>query len=217
MALDNGQVRFVDINTGAFTHKACIFYLDYEKTVSSKKSKQTERSIGKTLAHNGPIVGLTYTPDGHQIISLAKDNRLQLWNASNGLNTITNYGKVPLNSAVAEASLQISCTDNCLEKYVFVPSNSNLLMYNVHEGSLKKIFKGHFEAVNCCVYSSGLNEVYSGSKDRNVLIWTPEKQVNIEKVSIEKSGYSMMSRTGRNEENVGVKRSRDNWSDDDDY
>ena len=194
--------------------------MDYERTVSSnsKTSKQTtDRSLGKSIAHNGPIVGLTYTPDGHQIISLAKDNRLQLWNASNGLNTITNYGKVPLNSAVAEASLQMSCTDNCWQRCVFVPSNSNLLMYNVQEGSLKRVFKGHFEAVNCCVYSSGLSEVYSGAKDRNVLIWTPEKQVS----SVEKglgdgrSGYSVMSMSGKSEGNGGVKRSRDNWSDDD--
>jgi hypothetical protein len=73
---------------------------------------------------------------------LGKDNRLQLWNADNGLNTITNYGKVPLNLAVAEASLQMSCTEFCLERYIYVPSNNNMLMYNIHEGTLKSTYKG---------------------------------------------------------------------------
>jgi DNA excision repair protein ERCC-8 len=204
----DGRIALWDIRAA----RSCLFYLDYEKTVSSKNAGQhTDRSV----AHNGPVVGLTFTPDGNQIVSLAKDNRLQLWNASSGLNTITNYGKVPLNSAVAEASLQLSCTDNCLERYVFVPSNCNLLMYNVQAGSLRATYKGHFEAVNCCVYSPGLSEVYSGAKDRNVLIWTPEKQVGVDKVAGERSAYSMMSSTGRSERSAGVKRSRDNWSDDD--
>lgn len=213
MNRSDGRIALWDIRSA----KSCIFLLDYERTVTSKKSIRSVQLSSKSIAHNGPIVGLTYTPEGQHIISLGKDNRLQLWNASDGLNTITNYGKVPLNLAVAEASLQMSCTENCLDRYVYLPSNNNILMYNVHEGNLKATYKGHFEAANCCSYNPVMNEVYSGAKDRNVLIWTPEKQLNVfeNQTQPQKSAYSMLATTGK-DSRTSVKRPRDNWSDDDD-
>lgn len=79
-----------------------------------------------------------------------------------------------MNSAVAEACLQIACTDKCMPNYVFVPSCNNLNMYNIYQGDLKQTYKGHFESLNCCIYNKHLNEIYTGSKDRNLLIWSPE-------------------------------------------
>ena len=237
----DGKIALWDIRSA----KACLFYLDYEKT-SNKTNTNIKNSYAssKSIAHGGPIgnlvflalifllnlfnfyfyfkVSLTYTPDGHNIISLGKDNRLQLWNSLNGVNTLTNYGKIPLNSAVAESSLQMACTDLCVDKYVYVPSNSNLLMYNVLEGSLKSTYKGHFESVNCCMYNPVLNEVYTGSKDRNILIWTPEKQLNVfenlaNTKTLSRNCHSILSNTGRSStasSQSNLKRPRDNWSDD---
>ena len=222
--------------------KSCVLYFDYEKSSNIKKSLKTSSSYAglstsnsKAIAHGGAIIGLTYTPDGNHVLSLGKDNHLRLWNASNGTNTLTNYGKIPLNSAVAEACLQLSCTELCSENFVFVPSNKNLLMYNIFEGCLKNNFKGHFESINCCAYNSSLNEIYTGSKDRNILIWTAERQEIADTIeqapknnfsgfsyfSMSNSGAgassNLVAQTSSNDnESRGVKRRLDNWSDDDD-
>lgn len=84
-------------------------------------------------------------------------------------------------------------------------------MYNIFDGTLKQTYKGHFESINCCSYNPILNEIYTGSKDRNILLWSVEKQ---ETLSIK----PMNSFTSNNNPflNTNNKRPRDNWSDEED-
>lgn len=35
------------------------------------------------------------------------------------------------------------------------------------------VLQGHYERVNCCVFHPNYEEMYSGSKDRQILVWTP--------------------------------------------
>jgi len=124
---------------------------------------------------------------------------------------------------------------------VLVPSGNNLLMYDIMEGSLKKTFKGHFESVNCSKYNPVLCEFYTGSKDRNILVWTPDKQqnlsesrANVRSSSLPKNAYSILSTSGRggfssgpqtvnssevnleetSSNTVNISNRLDNWSDD---
>jgi len=110
------------------------------------------------------------------------------------------------------ACLQLGLTESCTHKYVFVPSNNNLLMYNIHEGTLKQTYKGHFESINCCSYNPVLNEIYTGSKDRNILIWSPEKQ----EIFNSKKNNNFFTSNNNPFLNTNNKRPRDNWSDEDD-
>jgi DNA excision repair protein ERCC-8 len=197
-------------------------YLDYEKTKLKHKSNATSgksQPMGSTVAHSGPIIGLCYTQDGNHLISLGKDNTLRLWDSHNGLNTQVNYGRVPLSSAVAETCLQMSCTELCDPNYVFVPSGNNLLMYNIFSGEIKQTFKGHFDSVNTALYNPMQHEVYTGSKDRNILVWSAEAAAPRPSSSKSKSGglgsksiYSVLSSVNRG---GGQSEGRDNWSDED--
>jgi DNA excision repair protein ERCC-8 len=280
LALDNGQVRFIDISSGSFTHtlkahhqsncvcvqwsptdenilcsagsdgriglwdirssKSCLMYLDYERNINSmEKYSKTYSITTKCVAHTGPIISLAFTKDGRNIISLGKDNSLRLWDSSNGINTLVNYGRIPLNSVAAESSIQMSCTDNCDPSYVYVPAGNNLLMFNIMNGDHKQTYKGHFESINCCFYNPQLNEFYTGSKDRNILIWSKEKSKNLDddsdlkkinsgntNIGQPKNLHSLLANTGRsinvssvsaNESNrESNERPMDNWSDDDD-
>ena len=129
-----------------------------------------------------------------------------------------------------KACLQLSLTELTRPSYVLVPSNNNLLMYNIFDGTLRQTFKGHFETVNCAHYNPVLNEIYTGAKDRNVLIWSAERpdtsdantsrqqRVNGATTSAAAahtftSNNNPFLNTNTNDNN---KRSRDNWSDDDD-
>ena len=252
--MENGQVRFIDINSGSYTHtlkahhqsycvcvqwsptdenilcsagsdgriglwdirssKSCLMYLDYERTLNSKNKYSKSYSITtKCVAHVDSIISLTYTKDGRNIISLGKDGSLRLWDATTGINTLVNYGRIPVNTVAAETCIQMACTENCNPSYVYVPSDNSLLMFNIMNGDHKETYKGHFESINCCCYNPQLNEFYTGSKDRNILIWSKEKSkidddLDVRKNSNttfsntntgqQKSLYSLLANTGRN-------------------
>ena len=56
----------------------------------------------------------------------------------------------------------------------------------------------------CCKYNPVMCEFYTGSKDRNILVWSPEKQQNLSESranfrssSLPKNAYSIFSSTGR--------------------
>ena len=287
LALNNGEVRFVDLNSGSFTHtlkahpnsycvcvqwspydsnilasagyiiylhllksmfyialkkfhnkfnfrsdgrialwdirssKSCLMHLDYEKTKFKQKGTASamNSSTSNSMAHSAAVIGLNFTLDGNHIISLGKDNTLRLWESFTGLNTLVNYGHVPLGSAVAESCLQISCTELCYPNYVFLPSSRNLLMYSIFDGELKHTFKGHFDSINCALYNPVQNEVYTGSKDRNCLVWSAEPHVNsskkrkVNEAGSGQSVYTIFSSANRSSSASG-NRLHGDWSDD---
>lgn len=153
-------------------------HLDADKSVSlrSKQRKATfsgESKTSKYTAHAGSVIGLAFTRDGRNLISYGTDDRVRLWDAESGLNTLVNYGRVDADTS--DVCVQMACTDaSCLRDFLFVPSENVLLMYDIYSGEEIRKLRGHFETINCCQFNAATNEVYTGSKDRNLLIWSPE-------------------------------------------
>jgi DNA excision repair protein ERCC-8 len=99
---------------------------------------------------------------------------MRLWNVFKGLNTNVNFGKISVGNIIDKVSLQLSTTEfGDYQDYVFLPSNRNASIFHAFSGTLEKSMKGHFDTINCCLYNPILNEMYSGSKDKNLLIWSP--------------------------------------------
>ena len=166
------------------------------------------------MAHTGSIIGLTYTNDGNHLISLGKDNAIRLWDSYNGLNTLVNYGKINVSSTVAETCIQISCTEMCSSNCVIVPSEDKLIVYDILNGEERHKLKAHFDSINCCIYNPVLREIYSGSKDKNILIWNSEIDDTKTSNIISKPGnnlYSLLANTGQ----TSMFANRDDWSDED--
>lgn len=190
-------------------------YLDSERSKGAASTPTTSISRACT-AHSGGVVSLTYTPDSLHLLSLGKDHKLRLWDTFTGCNTLVNYGRVPLSTAAnhtTETCVQMSCSSDSTN-LVFVPSGANLLMFGMLDGVCKKTLKGHFEPVTCCVYNSALNEVYTGSRDRNILVWDSKKEDEKEEKRAGIGGgvqstSSVLSSTGR------AQTQSDNWSDED--
>lgn len=215
---DSYEIKSLDGRIGLWdmrSSKSCLMYLDSER--SNSKTNISSSLSRSATAHSGAIVSLTYTPDYNHILSLGKDNKLRLWDASNGRNTLVNYGRVPLSTGqnhTTETCIQMSCSDES----AFVPSGAHLLMFGIYDGVSRKTLKGHFEPVTCCVYNSVLNEVYTGSRDRNILIWDTQKDLKLgedeKKAETSSAGvYSVLSSTGRSTA-AATATSQDNWSDD---
>jgi WD40 repeat protein len=178
-------------------------------------------------------VSLNFVNCGHHILTLGKDNAMRLWISANGLNSLINYGNIIVGKTAT--CMQISCSETYDKNYAFIPNNYNLSVYDVNNGVQKHALRGHYDSINCCKYNPSLNEIYTGSKDKNILIWNYE--IDEPKEVFNRFSHSFLSGVSHNKkttdnistlnnrsnENISttnissdrIASQRDNWSDDD--
>ena len=56
---------------------------------------------------------------------------------------------------------------------VFIPTHCDIGVFSIDTGELIYKLKGHYSQVNCTVITPEEHILYTGSNDRNLLIWTP--------------------------------------------
>jgi DNA excision repair protein ERCC-8 len=71
--------------------------------------------------------------------------------------------------------MQFDVSVNSEPKLVYVPSEGNILIYEIHTGNKVKALLGHYNCVNSCIYHPFYHELYSGGNDKNVLVWTADQ------------------------------------------
>ncbi|XP_031404768.1 WD repeat-containing protein ATCSA-1-like [Punica granatum] len=125
-------------------------------------------SRDRATAHYGAVTGLKVTEDGMYLLSAGSDSRLRLWDVESGWNTLVNFETVRLqtNKAIQLAVSQES-------DLVFVPCMTAVKAFDFWSGKTSMTFRGHFENVNCCWFSSHDQELYTGGNDRQILVWSP--------------------------------------------
>nr|XP_035956975.1 DNA excision repair protein ERCC-8 isoform X7 [Halichoerus grypus] len=156
----DSRVKLWDVRRAS----GCLITLDQH---NGKKSQAVESA---NTAHNGKVNGLCFTSDGLHLLTVGTDNRMRLWNSSNGENTLVNYGKVCNDS---RKGLKFTVSYGCSTEFVFVPYGSTIALYTIYSGEQITTLKGHYKSVDCCVFRSNFQELYSGSRDCNILAWVP--------------------------------------------
>ncbi|XP_021098641.1 DNA excision repair protein ERCC-8 isoform X6 [Heterocephalus glaber] len=156
----DSRVKLWDVRRAS----GCLITLDQN---NGEKSQAAESA---NTAHNGKVNGLCFTSDGLHLLTVGTDNRMRLWNSSSGENTLVNYGKVCNNS---KKGLKFTVSCGCSSEFVFVPYGSTIAVYTVYSGEQITMLKGHYKSVDCCVFQSNFQELYSGSRDCNILAWVP--------------------------------------------
>ncbi|XP_055457932.1 DNA excision repair protein ERCC-8 isoform X2 [Psammomys obesus] len=156
----DSRVKLWDVRRAS----GCLLTLDQH---NGKKSQAVESA---NTAHNGKVNGLCFTSDGLHLLTIGTDNRMRLWNSSSGDNTLVNYGKVCNDS---RKGLKFTVSYGCSSEFVFVPYGSTIAVYAVYSGERLTMLKGHYKSVDCCVFQSDFQELYSGSRDCNILAWVP--------------------------------------------
>lgn len=125
-------------------------------------------SYNRVTAHYGAVTGLKATRDGMYLISSGSDSRLRLWDIESGCNTLVNFEAKHLQTTRA---IQLAVTED--SSLVFVPSMATVKAYDVWSGVTFRTFRGHYGTVDCCYFSSQDQELYTGSHDRQILVWSP--------------------------------------------
>lgn len=161
--------------TGSRDNKVLLW--DVRKAVGSILSldqhngKGGSRSSAINTAHNGHVNGISFSSDGLHLLTYGTDDRLRLWDTFTGKNTLVNFGRVHNPSRKAIKLCQSSGTSN---EVAFVPSGSNIEVFEVLTGQHVVTFGGHYNNVNCCTYQQHFQALFSGANDTNLLVWLPE-------------------------------------------
>ncbi|CAG8975247.1 hypothetical protein HYALB_00007947 [Hymenoscyphus albidus] len=91
-------------------------------------------------SHHSAVNGITWTGDGSFIISAGHDERVRVWNAANGANTLASFGPTLRNGHMSTLPLVLSPSGSTDLKrdLLFYPNQRDLLMFELHQGKLLK-------------------------------------------------------------------------------
>ena len=185
-----------------------VLLWDIRKAVGSLLSfdqhngKSSSRTSAIRTAHNGHINGMCFTSNGFHLLTYGTDDRLRLWDVFSGLNTLVNYGQV---SNPCRKGIKICVSGDTQHEVVFVPTESNISVFEILSGKHVCDLIGHYNTVNCCTFQQDYQGLFSGANDCNILAWLPDmdRQGEINKDEGE---------TSDKKENVF----QDSWSSDED-
>ncbi|KAI2640073.1 WD40 repeat-like protein [Xylaria nigripes] len=141
----DGTVRIWDIRrAGAF-----IGMLDQEDNLGlyyngllGKDGQVRMRASAR--AHAAPVNGLTWTDDGSYIVSAGHDNRIRVWDAATGRNTLASFGPTIRNARLASITMVTSPVGltHPGRELLFWPNENEILVCDLHNGHLITRLRG---------------------------------------------------------------------------
>lgn len=123
-------------------------------------------------AHEGWVNGLRFSRDGRSLVSSGRDSRMRLWDLHAGAcNTMVYY---PCVRNHHRKKLLLGLSSGGLE-ILFHPCAQDVHMYDLYSGSRLRVLRGHYNTVHSCVFHPHREELYTGSNDPQVFLWTPRQ------------------------------------------
>lgn len=88
-------------------------------------------------AHNGAVNGLVWTADGRRLVSVGHDERMRVWDMTNGANTLANFGPGLRNAT--KTSLYPLVAPSYLsprgQEIIYFPNQRDIMGYDMHTGT----------------------------------------------------------------------------------
>jgi DNA excision repair protein ERCC-8 len=186
----DGTVRLWDIRRSSGT----LGVLDMEDSTgiigTDGVGKGTRaREAGK--AHQGAVNGITWSDDGSYIISAGHDERVRVWDAATGANTLASFGPTLKNSHLSNLPLVTSPTSLTApgKEVLFYPNEKELVMFELREGRILKRLKVPGPAmaavrsktgernirnrITALAWRGQVDGVYSAHSDGQIRAWLP--------------------------------------------
>ncbi|MCJ1329138.1 hypothetical protein MMC10_005816 [Thelotrema lepadinum] len=187
----DGTVRLWDVRRSA----GCLGMLDLEDEIGLLQ-RGGEKMWGK--AHVGPCNGLAWTEDGEMIVTAGHDERIRVWEASTGKNTLVHFGAGVRNKKLA--TVQPVLVRQGGRQLLVWPNEREMIVGDLLEGKIIKRLRPAGVAVaqgqsgkravkervmGAAWRGSGYVEVYSAHADGMLRAWIPDGGMEEEEGEVE--------------------------------
>ena len=214
----DGAIRVWDVRKSS----AALGVLDMEDSLgiigtNGLGAGARSRDTGK--AHNGAVNGITWTDNGSYIISAGQDERVRVWDAATGANTLASFGPTLKNSHLSTLPLLVSpaILKSPNKELLFYPNEKELLIFELHEGRLTKRLKiagptiaavrsrtgerNIRNRITAMAWRAPFDSVYTAHSDGQIRAWIPWTDEDETLLREEESKKTV-------DEEIGAKRKR---------
>ena len=174
----DGTVRLWDVRRSA----NCLGMLDLEDSESSLADPSgSGYYTAPKRAHVGPSNGVTWTDDGAYIVTVGHDERIRVWEADTGANTLAHFGAGVRNRTFAcRNPVVVPCAVTGVGKRALVWGNEReVIIYELLEGRvITRLRSGRRpkEGLLAVGWRTGWGEVFAGWKDGFLKAWTARNE-----------------------------------------
>lgn len=133
----DGAVRIWDIRKSASS--LGVLDMDDAMGVAGYDGKGTgARRRERGRAHAGAANGLAWTEDGNYLVSVGHDERMRVWNMTNGANTLANFGPGLRNATKTSLYplLPPSHLSSPGQEIIYFPNQREVIGYDMHSGTV---------------------------------------------------------------------------------
>ena len=121
-------------------------------------------------SHRGAVVGVVWTQCGRYLISVGSDNTIRRWDSTTGRNIRTNF---PPLASVGKHPVDLVVSSGGDRDSLFVGEKAAVRVFDIVTGREARRLTGHYSTVTCLAYSQSSLELYSGGRDKHILLWSP--------------------------------------------
>src|SRR5260221_209745 len=148
------------------------------RTISAGLTKTIKMQRGKLLSwpapplewigHSGPVICLSYSPNGRHVVSGSYDNTIRIWDTKTGVAV----GE-PLTGHIQSVRSVAYSPDG---RHIVSGSADNAIrIWDAKTGgAVGEPLKGHAKSVSSVAYSPDGRHIVSGSEDNTIRIWDAE-------------------------------------------
>ena len=193
----DGTVRLWDIRRSA----GFLGLLDLEDSagvLGDTATGQTSQPRDRRKAHIGACNGVAWTDDGNYLATTGHDERIRVWSATTGANTLTHFGPTIKNTNLSTLLPLIppSHLTASGKQIMFYPNEKDILVFDLLEGILHNRLRAPGVAVArvrgstgqrnirnrvaSLAWRSGHIELYSAHSDGVIRTWMPRTTVDAE-------------------------------------
>lgn len=132
-----------------------------------------------------PICALVVSPDGKYVFTGAKTQFVLKWNVQ-GQVKLEGFFNVQPHTEDVESDIRrrshvtAICLSSDMKYLALAEGGRNIQIWCPKELKHLKTFKGHRDMVTSLVFRKDTHELYSGSKDRSVKIWSLDEMAYVE-------------------------------------